>query len=48
MGVIREGEASDPRAGGLVWQTQGSGKSLTMVMLAKALAGSFWSSILHC
>ncbi len=27
-----------PRAGGVVWHTQGSGKSLTMVMLAKALA----------
>jgi type I restriction enzyme, R subunit len=26
------------RAGGIVWHTQGSGKSLTMVMLAKALA----------
>jgi type I restriction enzyme, R subunit len=26
------------RAGGVVWHTQGSGKSLTMVMLAKALA----------
>ncbi len=25
------------RAGGLIWHTQGSGKSLTMVMLAKAL-----------
>ncbi len=27
-----------PRDGGVVWHTQGSGKSLTMVMLAKALA----------
>lgn len=26
------------RAGGVIWHTQGSGKSLTMVMLAKALA----------
>ena len=26
------------RQGGLIWHTQGSGKSLTMVMLAKALA----------
>lgn len=26
------------RAGGVVWHTQGSGKSLTMVMLAKAIA----------
>ncbi|MBW1783957.1 MAG: type I restriction endonuclease subunit R [Deltaproteobacteria bacterium] len=28
----------DPRPGGVVWHTQGSGKSLTMVMLAKSLA----------
>jgi type I restriction enzyme R subunit len=35
---IRGGEPSEPRAGGVVWHTQGSGKSLTMVMLAKALA----------
>lgn len=27
-----------PRDGGVVWHTQGSGKSLTMVMIAKALA----------
>jgi type I restriction enzyme, R subunit len=27
-----------PRPGGVVWHTQGSGKSLTMVMLAKSLA----------
>lgn len=27
-----------PRQGGVVWHTQGSGKSLTMVMLAKSLA----------
>jgi type I restriction enzyme, R subunit len=27
-----------PRDGGIVWHTQGSGKSLTMVMIAKALA----------
>jgi type I restriction enzyme R subunit len=26
------------RPGGVVWHTQGSGKSLTMVMLAKAIA----------
>ncbi len=35
---IRGGDPSKPRAGGVVWHTQGSGKSLTMVMLAKALA----------
>ena len=28
----------NPRQGGVVWHTQGSGKSLTMVMLAKSLA----------
>ena len=26
------------RQGGVIWHTQGSGKSLTMVMLARALA----------
>jgi len=31
------GDPDEPRAGGVVWHTQGSGKSLTMVMLAKAL-----------
>lgn len=31
------GDPTEPRAGGVVWHTQGSGKSLTMVMLAKAL-----------
>ena len=35
---VRGGDGSKPRAGGVVWHTQGSGKSLTMVMLAKALA----------
>jgi type I restriction enzyme R subunit len=34
---VRGGKPDEPRAGGVVWQTQGSGKSLTMVMLAKAL-----------
>jgi type I restriction enzyme R subunit len=32
--LIRDGR----RTGGVVWHTQGSGKSLTMVMLAKAIA----------
>jgi type I restriction enzyme, R subunit len=39
--LIRRVEARDAegrREGGVVWHTQGSGKSLTMVMLAKALA----------
>ena len=35
---VRGGDPDSPRAGGVVWHTQGSGKSLTMVMLAKALA----------
>ncbi len=30
--------ADDRRAGGVIWHTQGSGKSLTMVMMAKAIA----------
>lgn len=39
--LLRRVEARDDRgrrAGGVVWHTQGSGKSLTMVMLAKALS----------
>jgi len=35
---VLSGPAEAPRPGGVVWHTQGSGKSLTMVMLAKALA----------
>ena len=35
---VQERESDGSRRGGLVWHTQGSGKSLTMVMLAKALA----------
>jgi type I restriction enzyme, R subunit len=35
---VREIGSNGRRAGGVVWHTQGSGKSLTMVMLAKALA----------
>jgi len=35
---IEERDASGKRRGGVVWHTQGSGKSLTMVMLAKAIA----------
>jgi len=38
MDRIRSGEADAARPGGVVWHTQGSGKSLTMVMLAKCLA----------
>lgn len=32
------GDGTGPRAGGVIWHTQGSGKSLTMVMLASAIA----------
>src|SRR5262249_36012468 len=38
MERIRRADAEGKRAGGVIWHTQGSGKSLTMVMLAKALA----------
>jgi type I restriction enzyme R subunit len=34
---VTSGVPGDRRPGGLIWHTQGSGKSLTMVMLAKAL-----------
>lgn len=35
---IRQRKGDSPRRGGVIWHTTGSGKSLTMVMLAKALA----------
>jgi type I restriction enzyme, R subunit len=35
---IRRTERDGTRRGGVVWHTQGSGKSLTMVMLAEAIA----------
>ncbi len=35
---VRETQNDGTRLGGVVWHTQGSGKSLTMVMLAEALA----------
>jgi type I restriction enzyme R subunit len=35
---VHGGSEDSPREGGVVWHTQGSGKSLTMVMLAKSLA----------
>jgi type I restriction enzyme R subunit len=38
MHRIKQREADGRRSGGMVWHTQGSGKSLTMVMLAKVLA----------
>ncbi len=36
--VSRIDPATNKRAGGVIWHTQGSGKSLTMVMLAQLLA----------
>lgn len=38
MDRVKELDRTGSRKGGVVWHTQGSGKSLTMVMLAKALA----------
>ena len=38
MRRVLSASAGEPRPGGVVWHTQGSGKSLTMVMLAKSLA----------
>ncbi len=35
---VQQVNSTGQRQGGVVWHTQGSGKSLTMVMLAKALA----------
>ena len=40
---VQNPDASGMRRGGLVWHTQGSGKSLTMVMLAEALLTQFAS-----
>ena len=37
LNTIKNKDASGKRQGGLVWHTQGSGKSLTMVMLVKNL-----------
>jgi len=34
-----QGHVAGQRSGGVIWHTQGSGKSLTMVMLARALIG---------
>ncbi len=38
MDRIRRTQSDGTRLGGVVWHTQGSGKSLTMVMLAEAIA----------
>ncbi|MCK5945569.1 MAG: type I restriction endonuclease subunit R, partial [Planctomycetes bacterium] len=37
MRRVRQRDADGKRLGGIVWHTQGSGKSLTMVMLAEAI-----------
>lgn len=37
MQRVRQRDADGKRLGGIVWHTQGSGKSLTMVMLAEAI-----------
>lgn len=36
--VLKQEPSTGRRQGGVIWHTQGSGKSLTMVMLAKSLA----------
>lgn len=36
--TVRQHEVNGSRKGGVIWHTQGSGKSLTMVMLGRALA----------
>jgi SWI2/SNF2 ATPase len=35
---VKQREPDGRRRGGIIWHTQGSGKSLTMVMLARGLA----------
>lgn len=41
MAQLRRTSADGTRMGGVVWHTQGSGKSLTMVMLAEAILREF-------
>lgn len=38
IGRIKQTDAEGVRKGGVIWHTQGSGKSLTMVMLSKSIA----------
>lgn len=38
MARVKQKDSNDIRKGGVIWHTTGSGKSLTMVMLSKALA----------
>lgn len=35
---IKNIDKDNKRSGGVIWHTQGSGKSLTMVMMAKAIS----------
>lgn len=37
MARVRQAKGDEAKTGGIIWHTTGSGKSLTMVMLAKAL-----------
>jgi type I restriction enzyme R subunit len=41
MARVRQSRPGGSRAGGVVWHTQGSGKSLTMVMLTQAILHHF-------
>ncbi|MEP1085131.1 MAG: HsdR family type I site-specific deoxyribonuclease [Algoriphagus sp.] len=36
--LVKDAKGRDRREGGVIWHTQGSGKSLTMVMMAQAIA----------
>ncbi|MFN3830531.1 MAG: DEAD/DEAH box helicase family protein, partial [Tepidimonas ignava] len=36
--TVKQHDVSGARKGGVIWHTQGSGKSLTMVMLGRSLA----------
>ena len=38
LAKVKQRDSEGRRQGGVIWHTQGSGKSLTMVMLARALA----------
>ena len=38
VGTVKQHDVNGARKGGVIWHTQGSGKSLTMVMLGRSLA----------
>ena len=38
MARVTKAKGDEKRPGGVIWHTTGSGKTLTMVMLAKALS----------